>query len=283
MLGTVDVTLTVPDGWANIGRIRAANGDGTAVVVWPSDEDVAQRLRRSRAGGRTASSTRPSDPPWTTSRPRSPTNAQRGESVPTDVTIDGYAGKTIELSVPDDINFADCDDGQFQSWEGRTHQEPGQIDRLYILDVDGQRVVIDAHFHPWDIRSRSRRASGDPGFDSDRHSLTGPHRPQRRPSEQIRRPALRRPVRAWHHAPMSFTEAQDAFFADYFRLYPINATEAGNHEHDHRWPDLTDAGAAERIAWLSDARERLAGAEAIGPRRGDRPAGAADPDRRAAL
>ena len=43
---------------------------------------------------------------------------------------------------------------------------------------------------------------------------------------------------------MSFAEAQDAFFADYFRYYPIHATEAGNHEHDDRWPDLTDAGIA---------------------------------------
>ena len=63
---------------------------------------------------------------------------------------------------------------------------------------------------------------------------------------------------------MTFTEAQDAFFADYFRLYPINATEAGNHEHDHRWPDLTGEGASERVAWLTEARERLAGAEPSG-------------------
>ena len=61
---------------------------------------------------------------------------------------------------------------------------------------------------------------------------------------------------------MSSAEAQDAFFADYFRLYPVHATEAGNHEHDHRWPDLTEAGSAERLAWLADARARLEAAEA---------------------
>jgi uncharacterized protein (DUF885 family) len=70
--------------------------------------------------------------------------------------------------------------------------------------------------------------------------------------------------RAWQHAPMSFAEARDAFFADYFRLYPVHATEAGNHEHDHRWPDLTDAGATERVAWLADARSRIEAAEATG-------------------
>ena len=47
---------------------------------------------------------------------------------------------------------------------------------------------------------------------------------------------------------MSFAEAQDVFFAEYFRHYPVHATEAGNHDHDHRWPDLTDAGSAERLA-----------------------------------
>jgi uncharacterized protein (DUF885 family) len=61
---------------------------------------------------------------------------------------------------------------------------------------------------------------------------------------------------------MSFAEARDAFFADFFRLYPIHATEAGNHEHDDRWPDLTDAGRTERLGWLASARERLEAADA---------------------
>ena len=56
---------------------------------------------------------------------------------------------------------------------------------------------------------------------------------------------------------MSFASAQDTFFADFFRHYTINATEAGNHDHDDRWPDLTDAGRAERLAWLADARAAL--------------------------
>ena len=63
----------------------------------------------------------------------------------------------------------------------------------------------------------------------------------------------------WHHAPMSFAEAQVAFFADYFRLYPHAATEAGNHAHDERWPDLTDAGSQERLGWLAAARDRFSG------------------------
>ena len=60
---------------------------------------------------------------------------------------------------------------------------------------------------------------------------------------------------------MSFAEAQDAFFANFFRLYPIHATEAGNHEYDHLWPDLTDAGAHDRLSWLADTRAGLEAAE----------------------
>ena len=60
---------------------------------------------------------------------------------------------------------------------------------------------------------------------------------------------------------MSFVEAQDAFFAGFFSRYPIHATEAGNHEHDSDWPDLTDAGRDERLAWLNDIRSTLEGVE----------------------
>lgn len=63
----------------------------------------------------------------------------------------------------------------------------------------------------------------------------------------------------------SFAAAQEAFFAGFFRLYPIHATEAGNHEHDDRWPDLTDAGRAERLAWLADARSSLEAVDGLTP------------------
>ena len=61
----------------------------------------------------------------------------------------------------------------------------------------------------------------------------------------------------------SFAQAQDAFFADFFRHYPVHATEAGNHQHDDRWPDLTDAGSAERVAWLTETRSTLEGLDGL--------------------
>jgi uncharacterized protein (DUF885 family) len=60
---------------------------------------------------------------------------------------------------------------------------------------------------------------------------------------------------------MRFATAQDAFFADYFRHYPVLATEAGNHDHDHEWGDFTDAGSQARLAWLADARRSIEAAD----------------------
>lgn len=82
----------------------------------------------------------------------------RNATEPVDVILDGFAGKYLEWSVPSDINFSDCDlDGathDFESWTGpqnesdRYQQGPGQVDRLWILDVDGARLVIDAFDMP---------------------------------------------------------------------------------------------------------------------------------------
>jgi uncharacterized protein (DUF885 family) len=50
----------------------------------------------------------------------------------------------------------------------------------------------------------------------------------------------------------------EAFLADTFRLNPTFATAIGEHRYDDRWPDLTDAGRAERSAfderWLAEFR-----------------------------
>ncbi len=49
----------------------------------------------------------------------------------------------MELRTPAGIDLADCDNGQFRSWGGRW-TNPGQRDMLWILDVDGVPLVIDA-------------------------------------------------------------------------------------------------------------------------------------------
>jgi len=58
-------------------------------------------------------------------------------------------------------------------------------------------------------------------------------------------------------ATMELRPLVDDLLADLFRLNPVLATDAGNHEHDGRWPDLTDAGRAERVAALRRAEAKL--------------------------
>ncbi len=66
-----------------------------------------------------------------------------------------------------------------------------------------------------------------------------------------------------------FASRIDPFLADFFRLNPTWATGIGFHEFDDRWPDLTEAGRAQRLAftnrWLGEFRAmtELHGDEAV--------------------
>jgi len=146
-------TLTVPAGWHALERaavLKNASGeppDGAGLLSWAGNLNVF------------------GDPcQWAGSLPDPPTGptvddlvaallAQpvRDASAPTDIAVDGYSGVALELTVPADLDFADCDSGEFRSWtnaEGavRFHQGPGQHDLLWIIDVNGTRVVIDSGF-----------------------------------------------------------------------------------------------------------------------------------------
>jgi len=79
----------------------------------------------------------------------------RNATAPVDVTLDEYRGRYLEWSVPRDADFSTCDTLDFESWTAygtggtdRYQQAPGQTDRLWILDVESRRLVIDAAFLP---------------------------------------------------------------------------------------------------------------------------------------
>jgi hypothetical protein len=79
----------------------------------------------------------------------------RNATVPTDVTVDGYAGKYLEWSVPGEADFSECDTNDYVSWTAkgwaseRYQQAPGQVDQLWIVGVEGVRLVINAFYMPW--------------------------------------------------------------------------------------------------------------------------------------
>ncbi len=61
-------------------------------------------------------------------------------TTPADVTLAGYSGKYMDLQVPADI---DACNASYRPWDGTIYaQGPGHRWHLWILDVDGQRVVV---------------------------------------------------------------------------------------------------------------------------------------------
>jgi hypothetical protein len=86
----------------------------------------------------------------------------RDATKPVDIVVDGVHGMQLQWSVPADIDFATCDFARsedstfFESWTAVAHswatdryqQGPGQVDRLWILDVNGERLVVDAMYMP---------------------------------------------------------------------------------------------------------------------------------------
>ena len=82
---------------------------------------------------------------------------------PSDVTVDGFRGKHLQLTVPDlelggsgdDTEFTDCTDGELWSYIGKplsfanhAYSHPGQSEEIWLLDVDGTRVMIGTFTSP---------------------------------------------------------------------------------------------------------------------------------------
>ena len=67
---------------------------------------------------------------------------------PTDVTLFGYPGKHLELTVPDS-GIADCVNGELHSWISPLnggafygYKGPGETEEFWNLDVEGTRLVL---------------------------------------------------------------------------------------------------------------------------------------------
>ena len=63
-------------------------------------------------------------------------------TTPTDVTVAGYHGKQLTLTAPTSVTTT-CSFWQLPLGAQNT-MVPGQLDRVWILDINGQRLVIDA-------------------------------------------------------------------------------------------------------------------------------------------
>jgi hypothetical protein len=163
----VRFTFTVPDGWTNRNDIirKDHNGPGeVALGLWIVTNTYADPCRWQESL---------LDPPV------GPTvedlaaalmdQVGRNASASTEAVVGGYPATKIELSVPADLDLATCDNGYFRDWlqQGELHsQNPeldvaavgvnpnnvlfrsGQVNVVYILDVEGARIVVNTWHMP---------------------------------------------------------------------------------------------------------------------------------------
>lgn len=152
-------TVKVPDGWSTEnGRFIVEEGrDALGMSVWDVGEVPRHPCHWRGTETTPGSSVGDLVEALTSQRLRNAT-------APTDVTLAGHEGRYLDLSVSEDwiatgdSDFRGCDDPgnghhDFVSWWGRDggerwQQIAGQIDRLWVLDVDGQTLLVDATYSP---------------------------------------------------------------------------------------------------------------------------------------
>lgn len=69
-------------------------------------------------------------------------------STPNPVTLAGYKGLYLELVSPHDISRCEQTGHLWGNPGGRGIYNDGQVDLVWILDVDGQRLVVNAAYTP---------------------------------------------------------------------------------------------------------------------------------------
>ena len=132
---------------------RAAERAGHDVIVASGTEGVAEARRRGLDTWEIGPSRAEADAAFRAEMP------DLAPSAPADVTVSGYTGKQIDITAPDYAS-GECRANQFGLWRvpsdpsdsadspGYWAQGPRQHNRMWILDVDGTRLVIGATYLP---------------------------------------------------------------------------------------------------------------------------------------
>ena len=158
---TPQITVTIPSsGWVSLpgfgGIQKGEDGDPpqSAMLLWATPVGTAYDVYGDPCHW---ASTKPESPATTPDEIAAALAAQpsRDASEPVDVTVgNGNPGKKVTLHVPSDAVFADCDQETYASYglsganPSRTHQGPGQIDELWILNANGAVAILDVMYRP---------------------------------------------------------------------------------------------------------------------------------------
>jgi hypothetical protein len=161
-----NVRFTVPAGWSWHGRYLSKGGiglpDGAAIFFFSAPLQVYANPVHWIGAKSTRWIGYPSED-FVTALAAQPS---RNATKPTYLAADTlgvphlWPGTAVEVTVPDNLNLAACDRGQFRSWgpdgEARIAQSPGQRDFVWAINIGGadyapqaqQGLVIDAATFP---------------------------------------------------------------------------------------------------------------------------------------
>ncbi len=149
---TIPLQITVPAGWRNVSgwaivKEDAELGDLAGISFWPPAQATQVYAHPCDWEGNVLGDGGVDATPTAITEALA-AQPLRGDAEPEDVTIDGHQGKVIELTLPDDLDFSACDGGEPYSWLGRAHQGPGQVDRVYVVEVGAELIVMDVNYLP---------------------------------------------------------------------------------------------------------------------------------------
>ena len=192
------------------------------------------------------------------------TSPSRGESRTEPTVVDGTCRGGYERTRTD----VSCLRHRLRRVSGRESglgcTPPGaraQIDRLYIVDRGMANALVDRCLHARDTPSDLAEQQADRSIRS-RSTLTD--RLHDRPDAPAVGAVLRRPVRAWHHAPNEICRGAGRLLRRLLPPLPDPRHRGGQPRArpPMAGPDRCRAGRAPRLAGRS--RERLDGADASG-------------------
>jgi hypothetical protein len=136
--------LSVPEGYEAIGGGTGVGADDLARYLWVWDVN-------SVFAHPCDASPQPVGPSVADLAEALSAPSLRASTDPVPVTVGGYDGMYVELTVPDEVDASACPSGIFSLWPGRAQRYReilGQVDMVWIVDVDGQRLVFDAAHLP---------------------------------------------------------------------------------------------------------------------------------------
>jgi hypothetical protein len=146
-------SITVPEGWTNDGW-ALTKGPGATILISPW-------AVRYTYGDPCHWQSTVVDPGSRVEGLASALSRQSGRNgtTPTSATLGGFSGQRLELDVPA-FTLADCDANEYRAWvapgpgvtgkgvdePGRAGFAPGMHSELWILDVNGTRLLIEASY-----------------------------------------------------------------------------------------------------------------------------------------